>query len=87
MAGFPGCIGSTDGTHVPMICCAEWTSTKHTGFKLNKLSQNYNVTANHCKQILYSTGGTFQFIFNYCIFIQLIYLIFLSNFRSSSNME
>ena len=70
MAGFPGCIGSTDGTHVPMQSCSEWTSTKHTGFKLNKPSRNYNVTANHCKQVLFSTKGKLHMIYVYYVFVR-----------------
>ena len=34
-AGFNECIGSSDGTHIPMLNCAQWASNSHKGFKLN----------------------------------------------------
>jgi hypothetical protein len=41
MAGFPGCIGSTDATHIP----------------LDKVTASYNLTVNHRRQILHTTTG------------------------------
>ena len=58
MAGFPECIGSTDGTYVPMECCHDWTNAKHsTGYKLTRPSYNYNVSCNHSKVVLHTNGG------------------------------
>ena len=57
MAGFNGCIGSTDATHIGMLNCAAWAHIIHKGFKLNIPSRTYNMTVNHCHQILGSTLG------------------------------
>ena len=35
-AGFPGCIGSVDGTHVLIECCVDWAQNKYKGYKQNK---------------------------------------------------
>ena len=56
-AGFNGCIGSADATHVSMLKCASWASVNHKGFKLNHPARTYNLTVNHCRQILGSTQG------------------------------
>ena len=57
IAGFNGCIGSTDATHVPMLSCPLWASNSHKGFKLNLPARTYNVTVDHCRRILGSTSG------------------------------
>ena len=56
-AGFTGCIGSVDGTHVMIENCSDWAQNKHKGFKLNKPSRNYNVTCNHMREIIGCTRG------------------------------
>ena len=56
-AGFSGCIGSTDATHVGMLSCANWATHNHLGHKLSVPSRTYNVTVSHCRQILHSTVG------------------------------
>ena len=56
-AGFNGCIGSSDGTHVPMLKCSQWASNTHKGFKLNVPARTYNVTVDHSRRILQSTSG------------------------------
>ena len=56
-AGFNGCIGSSDGTHVPMLKCSQWASNSHKGFKLNVPARTYNVTVDHSRRILQSTTG------------------------------
>ena len=57
MAGFDGCIGSSDGTHIPMLNCAQWASNVHKGFKLNVPARTYNVTVDHSRRIIGSTTG------------------------------
>ena len=57
LAGFNGCMGSSDGTHVGMLCCPSWAFINHKGFKLAIPSRNYNATVTHWKQILGSTCG------------------------------
>ena len=56
-AGFNGCIGSTDATHVPMLSCAAWAQIVHTGSKMKIPCRTYNVTVSHSRQILGSTLG------------------------------
>ena len=47
LAGFPGCFGSTDATHIAMDSCAYRLRQAHKGFKLPYPSRTYNLTANH----------------------------------------
>ena len=56
-AGFNGCIGSTDGTHIGMHSCASWAAHSNTGHKLSIPSRTYNVTVTHWRQILSTTCG------------------------------
>ena len=57
MAGFPGCIGSTDATRVLLECCMSHHSNIHKGFKLHRPSRGFNVTSNHGRKVLSSTKG------------------------------
>ena len=57
LAGFNGCIGSTDGTHVGMLQCPSWACINHSGHKLATPSRNYNATVTHAHQILGTTCG------------------------------
>ena len=57
LAGFPGCIGSSDGTHVGMLNCHSWASINHKGPKLNVPSRTYNTTVTHTRQILGTAFG------------------------------
>ena len=57
LAGFNGCMGSSDGTHIGMLCCPSWAFHNHKGFKLAMPSRNYNATVTHWKQILGTTCG------------------------------
>lgn len=57
MAGFNGCIGSSDGTHIGLLSCPSWAFNNHKGFKLAIPSRNYNATVTHWKQILGITFG------------------------------
>ena len=56
-AGFNGCIGSIDATHVAMLSCPSWASIMHKGYKLNVPSRTYNMTVSHARWILGSTSG------------------------------
>ena len=57
MAGFNGCIASSDATHVGMQSCASWAHIMHKGFKLNSPSRTYNATVTHSRKILGTTSG------------------------------
>ena len=56
-AGFDGCIGSTDATHVPMLKYPHWAHNNHKGFKLSAPARTYNVTVDHSRRILGTTSG------------------------------
>jgi hypothetical protein len=56
-AGYHGCIGSSDGTHVGMERCSNWLKQAHSGPKLNMPSRTFNLTSNHRKRILSTTKG------------------------------
>ena len=57
IAGFPGCIGSTDATHIPLERVAYIDRQQHLGFKSSATTRTYNLTVNHKRQILHSTTG------------------------------
>ena len=57
IAGYNGCIGSSDATHVGMLSCPVWSRINHLGHKLNIPSRTYNATVTHCRQILGTTSG------------------------------
>ena len=57
MAGFNGCIGSSDATHIAMLNCAAWAHVMHRGYKLSLPSRTYNMTVDHSRWILGSTMG------------------------------
>ena len=57
MAGFPGCIGSTDATHVIMEVCTYRLRQLHLGYKLAHTARTYNMTVNHRRRILNTTKG------------------------------
>ena len=57
VAGFHGCIGSTDATHVSMARCPSSRSNENLGHKESLPSRSYNITVNHLRQILYTTAG------------------------------
>ncbi len=58
-AGFPGCIGSTDATHIPLEQVSCGIRQGHLGYKMSCTctARTYNLTVNHRRQILYSTTG------------------------------
>ena len=57
IAGFPGCIGSTDSTHIPLDKVAFSLRQAHLGFKMSCTTRTYNLTVNHKRRILYSSTG------------------------------
>ena len=50
LAGFNGCIGSTDATHVPLLSCPSWATVSHKGHKLKIPCRSYNITVTHARQ-------------------------------------
>ena len=57
MAGFPGCIGSTDASHVIIESCPYRLRQLHLGYKLAHTARTYNITVNHRRRILNTTFG------------------------------
>ncbi|KAI2512197.1 Plant transposon protein [Fragilaria crotonensis] len=57
IAGFPGCIGSCDATHVLIEKCSNRLKNQHTAKKLPGTARTYNVTVNHRRRILSTTTG------------------------------
>ena len=57
LAGFNGCIGSCDATHVAMLSCPFWAQNENKGYKLNCPSRTYNVTVDHSRKVLGTTFG------------------------------
>lgn len=56
-AGLPGCIGSTDATHIPLERVEYRLRQNHLGFKMSHTARTYNITVNHRRRILSSTTG------------------------------
>lgn len=56
-AGFHGCIGSTDATHVMLEKCSARLHNQHKGFKMSHTARTYNMTVNHRRRILSTTRG------------------------------
>ena len=57
MAGFPGCIGSSDATHIIMERRPFRLWQLHLGYKLAYTARTFNMTVNHRKRILSTTKG------------------------------
>ncbi|KAI2513545.1 Plant transposon protein [Fragilaria crotonensis] len=59
VAGFPGCIGSTDATHIPLDKVTAAFRQAHIGYKMGSdaTTRTYNLTVNHRRQILHTTTG------------------------------
>jgi hypothetical protein len=56
-AGLPGCIGSTDATHIPLERVEYRLRQNHLGFKMSHTARTYNITVNHRRCILSTTTG------------------------------
>ena len=58
VAGFPGCVGSADCTHITMEKCDKHLKNHHTGPKSSHTTRSFSLTANHRRGILHTcTGG------------------------------
>ena len=56
-AGLPGCIGSIDCPHIVTERCEYNLKNNHLGFKSANTTRTFNLTCNHRRRILHSTGG------------------------------
>ncbi len=57
MAGFPGCIGSTDATHLPLEKVCVLLRQAQLGFKSKSTMRTYNRTCYHRQHISHTTAG------------------------------
>jgi hypothetical protein len=57
VAGFPGCIGSSDCTHVVTDWCEYNPKNNHLGAKNSLTTRTFNLTCNHHHQILQGGPG------------------------------
>lgn len=57
MAGFPGCVGSSDATHITIEKCSQRLRQFHKGGKSKSTTRSYNITVNHRRRILGTTRG------------------------------
>jgi hypothetical protein len=56
-AGFPGCIGSCDCTHIITKRCEYNLKNNHLGAKNALTTRTFNLTCNHHRRILHTTNG------------------------------
>jgi hypothetical protein len=56
-AGFPGCIGSCDATHVPIEQLSHNLRQNHLGCKFKQTARAFQITVNHRRFIIASTAG------------------------------
>jgi hypothetical protein len=56
-AGFPGCIGSSDATHVVHEKCHSRLKNHHLGAKSTMATKAFNIVVNHRRKILNKTVG------------------------------
>ena len=56
-AGFPGCVGSSDCTHITTERCEYNPKSNHLGAKSSHTTRTFNLTCNHRRQILHTTHG------------------------------
>lgn len=56
-AGFPGCIGSCDCTHIATEKCQYNLKNAHTGRHKKNTTRTFNLTCNHRRRILHTTRG------------------------------
>jgi len=56
-AGFPGCVGSMDATHIEHCRIAYENRQAHLSFKLPFTARTYNIVTNHRRRIIGTTEG------------------------------
>jgi len=56
-AGFPGCVGYSDATHITTDRCEYNLKNNHLGPKSSLTAWSYNICASHRRRILHSTSG------------------------------
>ena len=56
-AGFPGCVESTDCTHITTERCEYNLKNNHLGNKSSHTTRTFNLTCNHRRRILHTTRG------------------------------
>jgi len=56
-AGFPGCVGSSDCTHIVTERCEYHLKNNHLGAKNSLTTRTLNLTCNHRRCILHTTHG------------------------------
>jgi hypothetical protein len=58
-AGFPGCIGSINATHIPLDKVTVSFCQAHLGSKIGSdaTTRTHNLTVNHSHQILHTATG------------------------------
>ncbi len=57
MSGFPGCVGSSNCTHIVTDWCECNLKNNHLGAKNGLTTRTFNLTCNHHCRILHSTHG------------------------------
>jgi hypothetical protein len=57
VSGFPGCIGSSDCTHIDTERCEYSLCNQHIGAKSSHPTRTFSLTANHHCQILHTLSG------------------------------
>jgi hypothetical protein len=57
LAGLPGCVGSSDCTHILVKRCQYAIRNQHIGAKSSSTTRTFNITVNHRKQILHTSRG------------------------------
>jgi hypothetical protein len=56
-AGFPGCVGSSDCTHIVTDRCEYNLKNNHLGAKNSLTTRTFNLICNHRRRILHTTHG------------------------------
>ena len=57
LAGMPGCLGSSDATHILHEMCSAMYKQLNTGGKSSHPTRAFNITVNHRRRILHTTLG------------------------------